>query len=109
MLAAKGHKAVAWFALKGDEPRPLFAFAGLWRSFRGNYKGELAEFDTHTIMTTKPNEVVKPVHPTRMPAILNPKDYYAWLAGSPEEAIELAQPFPSDRMRSAAVGDNRDD
>ncbi|MEL6198254.1 MAG: SOS response-associated peptidase family protein [Pseudomonadota bacterium] len=24
-----------WFGLVGDEPRPGFAFAGLWRQFRG--------------------------------------------------------------------------
>jgi hypothetical protein len=25
-----------WFALKGDEPRPLFAFPGIWwRRYRG--------------------------------------------------------------------------
>lgn len=105
----KGHKAVAWFALKGDEPRPLFAFASLWRSFKGNYKGELAEFDTHTIMTTKPNEVVRPIHPTRMPVILDPKDYETWLTGSTEEAIKLARPFPVDQMQVAAIGDNRDE
>lgn len=24
-----------WFALKGEEPRPLFAFAGIWRRWQG--------------------------------------------------------------------------
>jgi putative SOS response-associated peptidase YedK len=24
-----------WFAVKGDEPRPLFAFAGIWRAWNG--------------------------------------------------------------------------
>ena len=105
----KGHKAVAWFALKGDEPRPPFAFAGLWRSFRGNYKGELTEFDTHTIMTTKPNEVVKPIHPTRMPVILDPIDYEAWLSGSANDAINLAKPFPADQMHVAVIGGNQDE
>jgi putative SOS response-associated peptidase YedK len=27
-----------WFALKGDEPRPLFAFAGLWHHWIGPIK-----------------------------------------------------------------------
>ena len=27
-----------WFALKGDDPRPLFAFAGVWRRHRGPLK-----------------------------------------------------------------------
>ncbi|NNE25135.1 MAG: SOS response-associated peptidase [Rhizobiales bacterium] len=105
----KGRKAIAWFALKGDEPRPPFAFAGLWRSFRGNYKGELTEFDTHTIMTTSPNEVVKPIHSTRMPVILDPSDYETWLAGSPDDAIKLTKPFSADRMQVAVIGGNQDD
>ena len=56
-----------WFALQGEEPRPAFAFAGLWRSFRGNYRDELVEIDTHTVITTTPNELVRPIHPDRMP------------------------------------------
>jgi len=33
----KGEKPATWhwFALKGDEPRPLFAFPGLWRTWHG--------------------------------------------------------------------------
>jgi len=57
-----GHKTVVWFAVVGDEPRPPFAFAGIWRTWKGNYKGELREMNVYSILTTTPNEVVKPIH-----------------------------------------------
>jgi SOS response associated peptidase (SRAP) len=61
-----------WFALKGDEPRPLFAFAGLWRSFRGPIQkdGEAVDIDVFAFLTTRPNDLVATVHPSRMPVIL---------------------------------------
>jgi putative SOS response-associated peptidase YedK len=31
-----GHKTVVWFAMKGDEQRPPFAFAGIWRTWNLN-------------------------------------------------------------------------
>lgn len=34
-----------WFALKGDEPRPLFAFAGLWQRWRGPIKKDRPNVD----------------------------------------------------------------
>jgi len=71
----KGHKVVVWFGLKGDELRPPFTFAGLWRHWRGNYRDELVEFDSYSIVTTAPNEIVKPIHPKRMPVILKPDDH----------------------------------
>jgi putative SOS response-associated peptidase YedK len=50
------------------------------------------------MVTTVPNELVKPVHPTRMPVILDPADYETWLNGSANDAMELLRPFPADRM-----------
>ncbi len=104
----KGHKLVVWFGLDGDEPRPPFAFAGLWRHWRGNYRNELVEFDSYSIVTTKPNEVVKPIHPTRMPVILKPDDHDTWLNGSAEDAIELARSYPAGEMRIVYQGDKAD-
>ena len=105
----KGHKTVVWFSLKGDEPRPPFTFAGIWRSWRGNYKDELREMNLYSMLTTTPNELVKPIHPTRMPVILNPDDYEQWLSGSPDEAVKLLQPFPPDLMRIALEGGKTDE
>ena len=64
-----------WFALIGDEARPLFAFAGLWRRGQPGIEGEEGGWITHTMVTTTPNKLVEPVHPTRMPVILDPQDY----------------------------------
>ena len=104
-----GHKAAVWFGLNGDQPRPLFAFAGLWRSWRGDLKGELVELDVMAFLTTKPNAVVKPIHPNRMPVILNPDDYDTWLDGSPDHALKLARPYAADDMRIVYTGETKDE
>lgn len=93
-----------WFALKGDEDRPPFAFAGLWRAGQPGVAGEAGAWLTHTMMTTTANDIVRPVHPTRMPVILDPQDYEPWLTGSPDQARALLRPFPADRMRVVREG-----
>jgi putative SOS response-associated peptidase YedK len=55
---------------------PLFGFAALW------------EHDTCSLITTEPNEVIRKVH-DRMPLIVPPASYAAWLAG--DQAL-LEQP-----------------
>ncbi len=104
-----GHKTVVWFAMKGDEPRPQFAFAGIWRNWKGNYKRELREMNVYSMMTTKPNEVVKPIHPVRMPVILDSADYEQWLCGTSDEAYQLLRPFPAEKMHIAYEGDKSGD
>lgn len=107
----KGKKPAVWhwFGLKGDEPRPIFAFAGLWRSWRGKLKDELVDLNVMAFLTTTPNSVVKPIHPNRMPVILHREDYDTWLTGGPEEAFELARPYPADEMLIVAKGEKRDE
>ena len=104
-----GRKAAVWFGLKGDEVRPLFAFAGIWRSWRGNLKGDLVELDVYAFLTTTPNDVVKPIHPNRMPVILRPEDYGTWLNGSPADAHELAVPYAADEMEIVYAGETKDE
>jgi putative SOS response-associated peptidase YedK len=87
-----------WFGLRGDDARPPFAFAALWREWRGPYKGEMVELQTFTIVTTTPNEVVRPIHPDRMPVILAEQDYDTWLTGSTSAAFDLCRPFPAENM-----------
>jgi len=103
-----GHKTVVWFSMKGEEPRPPFAFAGIWRTWKGSYKGEFREMNVYSMMTTKPNEVVKPIHPSRMPVILDPADYDVWLTGSTDDAAGLLKPFAADQMRIAMEGGKQD-
>jgi putative SOS response-associated peptidase YedK len=52
----------------------LFAFAGLWEHWsRGGQ-----QIESCTILVTEPNELVASIH-NRMPVILAPADYDAWL------------------------------
>ena len=100
-----------WFALKGDESRPLFAFAGLWRNWKGPLKrdAEPVEMDVYAFLTTSPNEVVRPIHPTRMPVMLSRADQFdAWLEGLADEAYQLARPIAPSAMYIVSKGDKKD-
>ena len=55
-----------------ETERPLFAFAGLWRHHQFEMQDAGADKDTFTVITTSANELIKPVHPNRMPVILRP-------------------------------------
>ena len=104
---AKGRQPAVfhWFALEGDEDRPPLAFAGIWRRYRGRYKNEMVEIDTYSMVTGAPNELVAPIHPDRMPVILDPADYGVWMNGPPDAAFALLRPFPADRMRIVLRGE----
>lgn len=102
---AKGRKPATYFWFGVGEERAPFAFAGLWRSWKGMYRGELVEIDAHTIVTTKPNALVADVHPDRMPVILHPEDYEQWMTAPPDEASALLKPFPAERMAILASGE----
>lgn len=108
---AKGRNPATyhWFAMKGDEARPPFGFAGMWRLSRYETKDGPGEAETYTIITTTPNVIVKPIHPSRMPVILDPDDYDQWMNGSVDEASALLRPYPADRMRIVQEGDARAD
>jgi len=78
----------------------LFAFAGLWERWR--------DLETCTVITTGANAKMAAVH-DRMPVILPPGQYAAWLGG--QEG--LLQPCPEDsiaiRRVSRAVNSARND
>lgn len=88
-LGADRKKEPVYFQLTGGE---LFAFAGLWTSRRDDATGELV--DSYTIITSRPNELVAPVH-DRMPVILPRELEGAWL--DPElpkhHALEFLRPY----------------
>jgi putative SOS response-associated peptidase YedK len=85
----------------------LFAFAGLWESWKDKGTGE--RLLTYSIITTDPNEVMEPLH-NRMPVILAPKDYERWLApvDPAHLPVDLLRPYVADEMTawqvSKAVG-----
>ncbi|WP_298975671.1 SOS response-associated peptidase [uncultured Roseobacter sp.] len=95
-----------WFALKDDVPRPPFAMAGLWQPTPPGLAATLDDNTgfSHTVVTTTANEIVQPVHPTRMVVILDPADYETWLQGSPDEAKALLRPYPPERMQIVQQG-----
>ncbi len=93
------------FTVDGGEP---FAFAGLcsrkeWDDPEERGMNDDGYLYSATIITTTPNEVVKPVH-NRMPAILaDPEAEAAWLRPdlSAEDAIAMLGPLDPRRMQGA--------
>lgn len=96
-----------WFALKGEEPRPLFAFAGLWRRWTGPVRkaGPDVDVDVFAFLTTTPNALVATINHERMPVILTADaDFEAWLGGSSDDAFELARPYRANAMSIVKEG-----
>jgi putative SOS response-associated peptidase YedK len=78
----------------------LFAFAGLWARSRDIHGDELRSF---TIVTTRANSLVRPIH-DRMPIVLAPDVYAAWLdPGLDADGAHalLDQPAGDDWVREA--------
>lgn len=96
-----------WLALKGSEPRPLFAFAGIWRKWRGPIKkdGPTVEIETYSFMTSLPNEFTARINHERLPVLLGRQgEHDAWLHGSAEERTALLRAYPAEKMREVQVG-----
>lgn len=96
-----------WFALQGSEPRPLFAFAGLWTRWQGPIKkdGPNVDIDVFSFMTTEPNALTQSINHERSPVLLSDQvDMDAWMIGPEREARQLLKPFPAERMRIVQEG-----
>lgn len=98
-LDAKNKQPYA-IALKDDS---LFAFAGLWESWKDKTNDRTLE--TYTIITTAPNELMEQFH-DRMPAILPRTDYDRWLAPAEPShlPVDLLRPYPAEEMKAWKVG-----
>jgi putative SOS response-associated peptidase YedK len=86
--------------LKDGEP---FALGGLWEYWKPNDDEE--GIVSCTIITTEPNVLVAALH-DRMPVIIPPEKYRAWLdPATPMPIVRdlVVQPFPSDEMESYPV------
>ena len=86
----------------------LFAFAGIWESWRG-------EIDTVAILTCPANTLVEKLH-DRMPVVLAEEHFGAWLDAegtSAEDAAELLRPAPDDLLEAIEldpkINDSRKD
>jgi putative SOS response-associated peptidase YedK len=108
---ATGKKDWMWFALSDE--RPLFAFAGIWcswRGVRGTKKNPVAgEHWLFGFLTTAANGDVKPIHSKAMPVILTGAACDAWLSAPVEEALALQKPAPDGLLRLVAGGDKTGD
>jgi putative SOS response-associated peptidase YedK len=88
---ADGKLPLYWFDVL---ERPVFMLAGVWRPTEAD--------PVFALLTTEPNELVKPIHPKAMPVILHEEDWNRWLDAPVENALSLAVPFPSQLMRMDA-------
>lgn len=93
-----GHKQPYFINLAVNEP---FAFAGIWERWE---RGDVA-LESCSIIVTEANELMRPIH-DRMPVILRPADYDAWMdpanMGS-HKLLPLLKPFESTGMRVRRV------
>jgi len=87
--------------------RGVMALAGLWENWKSPADEWVRSF---TIITTTPNELCAPIH-NRMPVVLPPETWSAWLGEEPAAPPQLKTmlgPYPADRMTcwpmSKAVG-----
>ncbi|MFQ3586757.1 MAG: SOS response-associated peptidase [Fimbriimonadaceae bacterium] len=88
-----------WVHLDGDRP---FAFAGLWECWTGDDGSAL---ETCTILTTESSERIRGLH-DRMPVILTPDSWHAWLdvRANPAASVQgLLRPYEGDDLRATRV------
>ncbi|HXU44769.1 MAG TPA: SOS response-associated peptidase [Thermoanaerobaculia bacterium] len=92
-----------WIHRRDGQP---FAFAGLWASWRprGAPREEPA-LETFTILTTTPNELMRPIH-DRMPVILERDEHALWLdpaVSEVERLTSLLGPAPDGAFEATPV------
>lgn len=96
----EGRQRIPFYVRRRD--RRVFAFAGLWETWRSPEGGIL---ETFAIITTAANAVVAPIH-DRMPVILPRDAYDPWLTTStadPAEFMKWLRPCPDDLLEAYEV------
>lgn len=104
-----------WFALKDETAgaealaaRPLFAFAGLYRQWRGPVKkdGPNVNLEVFSFVTTLPNTLTETINHERSPVLLSThEECETWLRGSAAEArsvIRTSDPAAMHIVQSGA-------
>jgi putative SOS response-associated peptidase YedK len=68
-------------AVRRNDDRLLFAFAGTWTTFNGDRGTKSKPVPgPHGFLTTAPNAVVEPIHPKAMPVVLTTdEERYVWM------------------------------
>lgn len=92
-----GGKLPHAIALADDAPMGL---AGLWEHWRDKKTGR--DLFTCAVLTTWANALMAPLH-DRMPVILPPESYTAWLNVSTDVPSDFAVPYPAAGMRAWPV------
>ncbi|CUS06057.1 putative SOS response-associated peptidase YoqW [Candidatus Promineifilum breve] len=79
----------------------LLSLAGLWEVWQSADGGLL---ETCTILTTTPNALMESIH-NRMPVIVEPLDYGAWLAADTpaDELHHLLRPYAAEQLAAYPV------
>ena len=102
-----------WFALKnGADPRPPFAFAGIYRTWKGPIKkdGPNVDLEVFSFMTTLPNTLTQTINHERSPVLLTDEEQYStWLSGSPEDAFGLIRTSDPTTMQIVQSGLDKKD
>lgn len=101
-----------WFALRGAEPRPLFAFAGLWRTYKGPIKkdGPTVDLHVYSFMTTLPNALTASINHERSPVLLTTAaEQDTWLTGTTDEAFALVRPLAAEKLAIVQEGFDKKD
>jgi len=101
-----------WFSIAGNELRPLFAFPGIWRRYKGPMKkdGPNVDIETYSFLTTTPNPLVATINHERMPVLLTrDEDFETWLRAPPDEAMGLAREYPPEGMLIVQEGFEKED
>ena len=79
------------FAIARTDGQPM-VFAGLWEGWRGT---DGTVMRTFTIVTTSANATLRALH-ERMPVVLEPQDWPAWLGETETDATALLRPSAAD-------------
>jgi putative SOS response-associated peptidase YedK len=94
-----GHKQPHYIHHAAGKP---LALAGLWEYWQD---AEGSAIESCTILTTRPNEMVRPLH-NRMPVILAPEDYDVWLHSDGQHLDDLhhlLRPAPEELLAARPI------
>jgi len=81
-----------YFSLKSGKP---MAMAGVWESWTAPDGGILR---TVCIITTAANAIMAPIH-DRIPVIINPDNWQAWMVEPVEKISSLVSAYPDEELR----------